>query len=247
MILDIIFRSCTRVNSEHGGTRPLRATKSQVTLVCLKSLLESCRRIGRVHVLDDYSHKEDVEKIQRLLKQYSEEHIFKAIDVGNNGASMEESFNYARENKFDLIYFCEDDYLHLPQAISSMINFYQNFGKECIIHPTDYVDRYLRDKPYPSLVYLGGDRHWRTILHTTCTFMINRRILEKYWNVYLKLAQINKGEAGGEDKTINKIYKKEICVSPIPSLAAHFSPEPEMPHFVDWEGLFNEIKQGLDV
>jgi hypothetical protein len=239
MRMDIIFRSCTRVTSLHPGERPCQATKSEVTLSCLYSLICSADAQTVIHVLDDHSFPEDVEKMRAMLARHDSVSQFIPLGVTGNGLSMEASFRYAREQGFELIYFCEDDYLHCPLAIPTMKRIYADLDGKCIIHPTDYIDRYLRDKPYLSLIYLGCDRHWRTIKHTTGTFMVSRNILLKYWKYYQAFADHNKGgEAGGEDVTINKIYQKELCLSPMPSLAAHFSPLPEMPRFVDWERLF---------
>ncbi len=226
------------------GERPCQATKSEVTLSCLYSLIRSVDQATFIHVLDDHSLPEDVKKMRELLTRHNPAHRFVPLQVSGNGQSMEATFHYARDNAFELVYFCEDDYLHCPSAIPMMKDFYANLGHEGIIFPCDYIDRYLRDKPAPSLIYLGRDRHWRTIRHTTGTFMVSRNILLKYWKHYQAFADHNKrGEAGGEDVTINKIYQKEPCFSPMPSLSAHFSPHPEMPRFVDWEILFRQYNK----
>lgn len=246
MCLDILFRSCTRVASAHAGMRPCQASKRQVTLCCLKSLLDSCDDRVTVHVFDDHSVGEDVAAMRSLLAKHDARHTLTSLMQHGNGASLEAVFSYARDQQLPLVYFCEDDYLHLPEAIPMMLDFYERFNGDCIIHPTDYIDRYVRDKPYPSFIFLGADRHWRTIKHTTGTFMMSGAHIKKYWKNLQRFADWNKeGDAGGEDKTINRIYQKEVCVSPMPSLAAHFSPEPAMPHFVDWEMLFNSINNEL--
>ncbi len=245
--LNIIFRCCIPVHSVRGGNRPFDATKREVVLCCLESLLHSITDDCTIHILDDHSEKSDVEKMKGMLLKNSKRHQFIALKDTGNGESLDACFQLARDKDFELTYFCEDDYLHSPEAITSMLTFYRGFHQDCIIHPTDYIDRYLRDKPYDSLIYLGSDRHWRTIKHTTGTFMISQRVLKKYWKLYMAFAQSNKKVSGGhEDETINKIYQKEICLSPIPSLAAHFSPFPEMPHFVDWKSLYLKLKKGIE-
>ncbi|MFT7641177.1 MAG: glycosyltransferase involved in cell wall biosynthesis [Pirellulaceae bacterium] len=245
MELNVIYRSCTRVHSVHAGSRPCDASKLQVVLVCLYSLLRSCPENAIVHVLDDHSLPDDVERIQQLLAEFGERHNFISIDDTGNGQSMEATYDYARHHQFELVYFCEDDYLHLEGAIPSMLGFYNNFDGDCIVFPTDYIDRYLNGALYQSYIHLGEDRHWRTIRHTTGTFMISGVHIKKYWKLLNKFAAFNKSSSGGENQTINKIYTKETCVSPIPSLAAHFSPEPAMSPFNDWEALFLSMKKKL--
>lgn len=206
----------------------------------IQSFLDAMTPRCRLHVLDDHSSDDDVAMIRRILAKAPGRAEFVPLDVTGNGASLEACFHYARKKKFDLIYFCEDDYWHLPGALVRMLEFHDHFGYDCIIHPTDYTDRYTRP-PYESLIFLGKDRHWRTIRHTTGTFMVSRRILEAHWGQYMKFSAYNKKGYGGEDDSINKIYKKEICVSPIPSLAAHISPEPALPPYVDWAALHQSL------
>ncbi len=242
--LHILFRSCTRV-SISSSARPCNATKREVVFCSLQSLLDSITPVCTVHILDDHSPIEDVSVMKAMLTKFSGRHKFVTIQQTGNGNSLEANYRYAKDHNFKLMYFCEDDYLHLPEAIPSMLEFYEEFSHDCIIHPTDYLDRYTRDDLYPSLFFLGKDRHWRTIRHTTGTLLLSQRILQIYWDRYLGFAEYNKKTNGGEALTINRVYEKEICVSPIPSLAAHFSSEPPMPPFQDWEKLFLGISNKL--
>ena len=247
--LHVIFRTCTRVGAlnanRFGSKRPFTDSKRELVLTCLNSLLDSLGKNGVVHVLDDHSPKKDTDAIRKLLKSYGNMHRFVPLKKTGGGHSFGSALEYARKAGFPLVYFCEDDYLHLPHAISSMIDCHKRY--KAIIFPVDYFERYSgRDVSdvYPSSIYLGAYNYWRTIYHTTFTFMIENRILEKYWDTYIALARANMNAigAGGEDDTINKIYKKELCLSPLPSLAAHVSPTPPLPPFIDWEGVFERNK-----
>jgi hypothetical protein len=241
--LNIIFRSCSKVHATHGGDRPCGASKRQVIFCCLKSLLDS---IGDgdsiVHILDDHSDEDDVKMMKDLLSAHGPNHKFVPLDVTGNGNSMEACFRYAKDNAFELTYFVEDDYLHLPIAIKAMLDFYWSNPGDRIIHPTDYMDRYTRtNEPYLYDIFLSGYRHWRTIRHTTVTFMISDRVLDIYWDNYMALAEGYRTGKGSEDDSINLIYEEETCVSPIPSLAAHFSPSPAMPPFINWRKFFRRL------
>ena len=244
MNLSVILRTCTRVGAlnahRFGSKRPFTDSKREIVLACLNSLLDSLGKNGVVHVLDDHSPQEDTDVIQKLLKSYGDEHRFVSIEKSGNGHSINAALQYGRTNNFDLMYFCEDDYLHVPHAISSMLDFYQK--QKTIIHPVDDFDRY--QELYPSFIFLGTYNYWRTVKHTTFTLMISRRILETYWNLYVELAKRNMDSigSGGEDDTINKIYERETCASPIPSLAAHISPTPPLPPFVNWQTVFDKNK-----
>ncbi len=237
-MLHVVLRTCTRVHALHGGKRPLAESKSELTLACLNSLLDSLGAEGVVHVLDDHSPEEDVADIKKLLASYGNTHQFIALSETGNGNSIEAALNYARDKKFPLIYFCEDDYLHLPHAIPSMLDCYGRF--KAIVHPVDYFDRYAN--MHQSHIYLGAYNYWRTIFHTTFTIMVSEAVLDKYFDTYLKLAELHKNGPGygSEDKTINTVYAKELCLSPLPSLAAHVSPEPPLPPFIDWLEVYRK-------
>ena len=79
------------------------------------------------------------------------------------------------------------------ERISSQLN------REIIICPSDYP--YLYTKAEYTQNFLGEKNHWRKISESLCTFLTSRKMVEKYW-----------------DK-----YEKELCISPIPSLALHFT------------------------
>ncbi len=238
--LHVIFRSCTRVGAMNahrfGSKRPFTDSKCELVLACLNSLLRSLGASGAVHVLDDHSPAEDAAAIQKLLESYGASHSFTVLEETGNGHSLDAALDLAHVRGWELIYFCEDDYLHLPHAIPSMLDAYR--ARKAIVFPVDYFDRYT--EPYPSHIFMGAYNYWRSVRHTTFTFMADRRILEAYGNVYKELAKRNTDSvgSGAEDDTINKIYEKELCVSPLPSLAAHLGPTPPLPPFVDWETVF---------
>ena len=252
MNLHVIFRSCTRVGAlnahRFGSKRPFTDSKKELVLACLNSLLHSLGDKGIVHVLDDHSPEDDVVAMKKLLASYGNNHEFIALSKTGSGESFDAALNLARNNEFPLTYFCEDDYLHLPHAILSMLDCFKRYN--AIVFPVDYFERYTgRDTGdiYPSSIYVGEYNYWRTIYHTTFTFMVEKRVLEKYWDTYVALARANMNAigGGGEDDTVNKIYKKELCLSPLPSLAAHVSPTPPLPPFIDWKAVFEKNKKAL--
>lgn len=253
-MLNIILRTCTATDSasvkRFGLSRPLASSKRELVLACMNSLLDSLGGQGVVHVLDDHSPSDDKKDMRALLRSYSSAHQFVPLNKGKGaGNSLQAAFLYAKENDFPFVYFCEDDYLHLPHAIVSMLDCYERYHS--VIFPVDYYDRYVgRDEGdvYPSNIYLGAYNYWRTVHHTTATVMLESRILQEYWDVYCDAADREKKipSVGWEDETTNKIYQLERCLSPLPSLAAHVSPFPPLPPFVDWEGVFqSNCKQVL--
>ena len=118
------------------------------------------------------------------------------------------------------------------ERISSQIN------NEIIICPADYP--YLYAKTEATLNFLGHKSHWRKVGETLCTFLTSKQIIEKYWDKYVRMCQ---KEHAPFEKPMHEIYEKELCISPIPSLAVHFTNinsifglSPNM----DWKKIWDE-------
>ena len=126
------------------------------------------------------------------------------------------------KNSEDLIYFVEDDYLHQKKSINEMVLAYERISsqikKEIIICPTDYP--YLYTKAELTQNFLGQNYHWRKVNETLCTFLTSKKMIEKYWDKYVSMC---KKEHAPFEKPLHDIYEKELCISPIPSLAIHFT------------------------
>ena len=70
--------------------------------------------------------------------------------------------------------------------------------------------------------------------------LTSKKIVEKYWEKYISMCQ---KEHAPFEKPLHEIYNKELCVSPIPSLAVHFTNINSIfglsPN-VDWEKIWEE-------
>ena len=104
--------------------------------------------------------------------------------------------------------------------------------------PTDYP--YLYAKADITQNFLGHNYHWRKVNETLCTFLTSKNIIEKYWDQYIGMC---KKEHAPFEKPLHRIYEKELCISPIPSLAVHFTNINSIfglsPN-VDWEKIWEE-------
>ena len=159
----------------------------------------------------------------------------------SNMANIHQSLLEAKKSE-DLIYFVEDDYLHKRNSIKEMIFTYERISSqinsEIIICPADYP--YLYAKTEATLNFLGHKSHWRKVGETLCTFLTSKQIIEKYWDKYLSMCQ---KEHAPFEKPMHEIYEKELCISPIPSLAVHFTNINSIfglsPN-VDWKKIWDE-------
>ena len=238
------------------------------TLRTIKSLLNSVLDPGLTNleinfkVIDHNSTNENLKEIDNVFKKFGKKYSLINLDVSkfknqiekinqrgedvtsnqiSNMANIHQSLLESK-NCEDLIYFVEDDYLHRKNSLKEMIFTYERItsqlNKEIIICPTDYP--YLYAKSEMTQNFLGHKYHWRRINETLCTFLTSKNIIEKYWEKYTEMC---KKEHAPFEKPLHDIYKKELCISPIPSLALHFTNINSIfglsPN-VDWKKIWDE-------
>ena len=248
--LDIIVRTCASVNMlTQNKTRLFEEQKIEYTLRTIRSLLYSANFDPQLKklkinfkVIDHNSTEENLKKIDNVFKKFNTDYKIINLDVSkfkdqidktnqrgetvtsnqmSNMANIHQSLLEAKKSE-DLIYFVEDDYLHKRNSIKEMIFTYERISSqinsEIIICPADYP--YLYAKTEATLNFLGHKSHWRKVGETLCTFLTSKQIIEKYWDKYVSMCQ---REHAPFEKPMHEIYEKELCISPIPSLAVHFT------------------------
>ena len=271
--LDIIIRTCASVKMlTQNKSRLFEKEKIEYTLRTIYSLLKAVNFSPQLQVLkinfkviDHNSTQECLEKIKDIFKNFNTKYTLINLDIAkfknkikkvnqrgedvsfnqmSNMANIHQSLLEARKSE-DLIYFVEDDYIHKKNSINEMIFTYERISsqinKEVILCPTDYP--YLYTKAEITQNFLGHRYHWRKINETLCTFLTSRIMIEKYWDKYISMCE---EEHSPFEKPMHDIYTKELCISPIPSLAVHFTNVNSVfgisPN-IDWEKLWveNEI------
>ena len=87
---------------------------------------------------------------------------------------------------------------------------------------------------------MGHKHHWRQIDETLCTFLTSNLIVKKYWESLTCACKI---EHYPFEKPFHEIYKKEFCLSPLPSLAIHctnINSVYGLSPFIDYKKLWDE-------
>ena len=243
--------------------------KIEYTLRTIRSLLHSANFDPQLKklkinfkIIDHNSTEENLKKIDDVFKKFNTDYKIINLDVSkfkdqidktnqrgetvtsnqmSNMANIHQSLLEAKKSE-DLIYFVEDDYLHKRNSIKEMIFTYERISSqinnEIIICPADYP--YLYAKTEATLNFLGHKSHWRKVGETLCTFLTSKQIIEKYWDKYVSMCQ---REHAPFEKPMHEIYEKELCISPIPSLAVHFTNINSIfglsPN-VDWKKIWDE-------
>ena len=247
--LDIILRTCASVNMlSQSKKRLFDADKSEYTLRTLNSIIKSINNSTKIFnkinlkitIIDHNSEIKVIDQMKALLgNQFFKSEIInlKVENFKNEIQNLNQKGERVTDNQIsnmsnihqslliaknceDLIYFVEDDYLHSINSIKEMVLSYERLSsllkKELILCPTDYP--YLYNKAENSKIFLGNNFHWRQIEESLCTFLTSNLIVKKYWE---DLISICKFEHQPFEKPFHDVYKKEFCLSPIPSLAIH--------------------------
>ena len=235
--LNVYFRSCSKVNLwNQNKERIFEADKDEYALRSLYSILKSINYSKKnfneinikLSIIDDNSSDEFIQNMKKLLSKFDIDNEIISLQKNevtqdvkdSNFASIKKCYTLAKENSEDLIYFVEDDYIHDEICILEMIGTYERIAtqlnKEILLCPTDYP--YLYANCDPTYIFLGNKKHWRKTEQSLGTFLISKINLNIYWENLLQFAS---GEDDPAELALHKIYEKEPCFSPIPSLAIH--------------------------
>ena len=235
--LNIYFRSCSKVNLwNQNKKRIFEADKDEYALRSLYSILKSINYSKKnfneinikLSIIDDNSSDKFIQNMKKLLLKFDIDNEIISLQNNeitqdikdSNFASIKKCFMLAKENSKDLTYFVEDDYIHDEICILEMIGTYERIAtqlnKEILLCPTDYP--YLYANCDPTYIFLGNKKHWRKTEQSLGTFLISKTNLNIYWENLLQFAS---GKDNPAELALHKIYEKEPCFSPIPSLAIH--------------------------
>ena len=208
-------------------------------------------------IIDDHSSEKNLNQVKKMIEGKSikilslDHKKFKSVikyqeskETFSNLSSLLQSFEIAKKQANDLIFFIEDDYLHSQSMLYEMIMTYERItsqiGRDIFMCPSDYPFLYMENKK--ANILIGNKRHWRTTDKTLCTFMTSKYLLNEYWENFRKTC-LDRHDPF--EKYINEIYQKEICISPIKSLSIHLTninSSYGLSPFIDYKKLWDESK-----
>ena len=262
-----------KVMLDQSKKRIFEFPKIEYTLRTIKSIIRSCELAKKffkdlkikILITDDKSNEENLFKIKNLLKSTNiqskiinieenefQNEISKTDTEGNeisknmisNMRNILKSIEISENEESDLFYFLEDDYIHIEEAITEMLFTYEKISsqlnKELFLCPADYP--YLYSTIDDTKLFFGNMRHWRTINETLITFLTSKKMIKKYINE-LKLMGTKRHHP--METKLHEIYKKEYCLSPVPSIAMHatnINTIYGLPPNFNWKEIWEENK-----
>ena len=261
----------SKVMLDQNKKRIFDLPKIEYTLRTIKSVIRSCEIAQeafndvdiKIIITDDKSKNENLNKIDQILKasnlktelinikdnEFNDQ--IKTIDTEgknisknmvSNMRNLFKSIEIAETEDSDLFYFLEDDYIHTREAITEMLFTYEKISsqlnQELFLCPADYP--YLYSSIDNSKIFFGNMRHWRSINETLITFLTSKKMINKYL-AELKLMSTVRHHP--MELKLHEIYKKEYCISPIPSVAMHatnINSAYGLPPNFDWKKIWDE-------
>jgi len=235
----LYFRACEKQTAISYVDRWQNKTKTEILKKAWASLLPSVTEEDELILIQDHVSKETLEWMEKSVTKG----LLRIVDV------PEHTWEYHQHTVtlFDTLYkecengndddfhlLIEDDYLWVPNGLNVIREAVKYWHKGFLV-PYDYPDRYI--KPAACAVYLGPDRHWRTI--NSCTMTIGAKSL--FWKHFKE--SFYEAAPTSNDKVFETIvmnYNVPI-LSPIPALASHLTNHHASP-YIDVVGLWNQTK-----
>jgi hypothetical protein len=225
MKLDIIYRCCeAEVNPPFKWIRPPWFNK----IKCLHTFLNSVELnkdiINKVVFLHDGAEGQ-------LLNHIPSKFHIEKVNFKNNEYSLLRTFDIADSLTSEVVYFVEDDYLHLPHSINYIFNGALTLN---LVNGYDHLDRYIRDddltKNKESITFLKETNcHWRTAESTCCTWASTREM----WNLIKQSARHFKLE---DRKFFRNLIKNEIRLwTPMPGVTTQV--DDKLSPGINWENI----------
>ena len=262
----ILFRTNTNIDIwDQNKKRIFEYPKIEYALRSLNSLIKNIKYLNnnnnnlevKLKIVEDNSSNENLKKISDMIKSSNldievinhKNNVHKNIikkqtnnSTFSNLSSLLKCFEIAKDEGKDLVFFIEDDYIFFESALNEIVTSYERISsqinRELFICPTDYPYFYMNNQK--TNILIGSKRHWRLVSKTLCSFITSHSLIKEYWNNFYDNC-LDRHDPF--EKYLNKIYEKEICISPIKSLSLHMTNVNSsygLSPFIDYKSLWDE-------
>lgn len=155
------------------------------------------------------------------IEKYKDRYITHEIIGGNMRDAGWQMFKLAlkldtiKDN--DLIYFLENDYLHVKGWDEKVLDLFQSFEGINYVSLYDHGDKYWHPN-YDDLVskiFCSNAHHWRTMMSTCGSFIVSKKLWKEDCDFHISLeGDHNKWLAIAEEKS-------RFLLTPVPGLSTH--------------------------
>ncbi len=166
------------------------------------------------------------EETNKMITQYCPTVEIDQVSVGHGAGT----FNLALDKALtfgddEIVYFCENDYLHKPNSQKIIEEGLNEIGADFVSlydHPDKYIDGanpYVQGGGEMTRVMLSTSSHWKVTNSTTMTFASKVKTLRKVENV---LREYTQGSYPRDFDMFVSLYNSaHYLVTPIPGYSTH--------------------------
>jgi len=182
---------------------------------CFLNLLKTIEgKYVDLHVIMDG----DIES--NFINKYKDKYTLHTIHARTEYGSYLETYKYIKSLNLadtDLIYFLENDYLHVDNWVSKIIELFSTYDNLNYVSLYDHGDKYFLPS-YDDLVskiVTTASHHWRTTPSTCGSYIITKKIFDED-------EDINTGGPGDHHKFLYlNESRNRFVLTPIPGLSTH--------------------------
>jgi len=225
MQLDVIMLTHDSSNV-HSIKRQVNASKSEIVMRCLRSLVNSIEISTHdinLTILDDHSSDETLKQMRELTE-------VTPLEEHGNHNGFSKMHEMGMESRSDLVYMTNDDFLHTPEAVEQICETWQLFNQRFVgpiaLDVLDDPDNYGEvNIIHQCRILPGPDRPWRTNHHTTSSFVIEPCAFKTYRRPFQELTKGYGHNGVTPDTTINPLWLRgDITLfTPLIPLAYHLN------------------------
>ena len=170
-----------------------------------------------------------------FISKYKNQYTLHQIKAGGDQSSFFQAWHIAKGCNLeddDLIYFLENDYMHMPNWVDKTIELFSSYKLPHYVSLYDNKDKYLLAQ-YDDLlskILITDTHHWRTTASACGSFIVNKELFDLDFD-------INTTVAGDHNKFMLLNEKRNrMVISPMPGLSTHCV-DPLLSPTIDWSTI----------
>tara|TARA_R110000772_G_scaffold231430_2_gene342165 strand:+ start:413 stop:1090 length:678 start_codon:yes stop_codon:yes gene_type:complete len=158
-------------------------------------------------------------KGENWIDKYSSQYTIHRIEAGEDQSSFFQTWGIVKNSNVDsedLIYFLENDYLHLQGWSEKVIELFEKYNLMHYISLYDHNDKYFQNyDDLLSKIITSPTHHWRTTPSTCGSFIIKKQLFDLDFDVHTSIV-------GDHNKFIDLYNQRSrLVITPLPGLATH--------------------------
>jgi len=162
----------------------------------------------------------DGEVSSNFISKYKKYYTLHSIKAGNDQSSFFQTWDIVKNLNIpntDLIYFLENDYLHVDDWVEIVTNLFETYQGLHYVSLYDHNDKYFLPmyEDLTSKIFTTSKHHWRTTPSTCGSFIISKNIFEEDFIDHTTII-------GDHNKFLQLTQtKNRFVLTPIPGLSTH--------------------------